>query len=419
MGLEAKVGIIGSPSSTGYQATTGVGFQPKLLLLWGVNRTSDGTQNSSVLGFGAAVSSSARAALSCATRNSVTDTDKFRRHSNTKCVSTMNILGATFEEADLVSFDSDGFTLNWTTVGSGAYWFGYLALGGDLLSAHLKEITSPTSTGTVGYTGIGFQPDALLSMTVGHSTAAPDTDSGANTIAIGFGTGPAQRAAAGFGSDTFDSANRTQVQTAFLRALDGGGSDELVADIDSLDADGYTLDWTTVDAAARYCWVLALKGGQYAVGNDEQKTSTGTRATTGIGFQPIALFAQSFNNVKNTSILANYRHSLGAASGPGERWSTWHGEKDGASTAVADRSNESDEFLQMITEGTPTINAEADLDSFDTDGFTLNWTTADAVVREFIFLAIGDADVSTDQAFQIAPAGLDPTGDQLIWELTP
>jgi hypothetical protein len=36
-----------------------------------------------------------------------------------------------------------------------------------------------------------------------------------------------------------------------------------------------------------------------------------------------------------------------------------------------------------------TTDAEADLNSFDADGFTLNWSTADATAREFIYLAFG------------------------------
>jgi hypothetical protein len=35
--------------------------------------------------------------------------------------------------------------------------------------------------------------------------------------------------------------------------------------------------------------------------------------------------------------------------------------------------------------------AEADLKSFDSDGYTLDWTKADAVAREFVYLALGVA----------------------------
>jgi hypothetical protein len=40
---------------------------------------------------------------------------------------------------------------------------------------------------------------------------------------------------------------------------------------------------------------------------------------------------------------------------------------------------------------TSTTDAEADLSSLDSDGFTLDWTTADAVAREFIFTAFGSS----------------------------
>jgi hypothetical protein len=39
--------------------------------------------------------------------------------------------------------------------------------------------------------------------------------------------------------------------------------------------------------------------------------------------------------------------------------------------------------------GNPTINAQADFVSFNSNGFTLNWTTADATARQILYWAIG------------------------------
>jgi hypothetical protein len=36
-----------------------------------------------------------------------------------------------------------------------------------------------------------------------------------------------------------------------------------------------------------------------------------------------------------------------------------------------------------------TVDAEADLNSFDADGYTLGWTTADATAREFVAVSMG------------------------------
>ena len=41
--------------------------------------------------------------------------------------------------------------------------------------------------------------------------------------------------------------------------------------------------------------------------------------------------------------------------------------------------------------GTPSTNAEADLTTLDSDGFTVNWTTADATAREFYYLLLGSS----------------------------
>jgi hypothetical protein len=52
----------------------------------------------------------------------------------------------------------------------------------------------------------------------------------------------------------------------------------------------------------------------------------------------------------------------------------------------------------MMTEAgaSPTVDAEADLDSFDADGFTLDWVAADATARELFVLALGDIDSGAD-----------------------
>jgi hypothetical protein len=38
---------------------------------------------------------------------------------------------------------------------------------------------------------------------------------------------------------------------------------------------------------------------------------------------------------------------------------------------------------------TPPLDAEADMASFGASGFTLNWTTNDAVASQICFLALG------------------------------
>jgi hypothetical protein len=57
------------------------------------------------------------------------------------------------------------------------------------------------------------------------------------------------------------------------------------ASLVSLDADGFTLNWTD-RAASDVFFVLSLKGGSYKLGFGDYKLTTGTEPYTGVGFQP-------------------------------------------------------------------------------------------------------------------------------------
>jgi hypothetical protein len=68
------------------------------------------------------------------------------------------------------------------------------------------------------------------------------------------------------------------------------------------------------------------------------------------------------------------------------------GETDNVSPTVASRNLDRTKLIKMMTEGaSPTVQAAADHVSFDSDGQTINWTTADATARQIIVLWIGNA----------------------------
>ena len=58
--MSVKVGSFAKRSGTGTQSVSGVGFQPKLVLFWMNDLTSDGNQCGGRYGFGAATSTSNR-----------------------------------------------------------------------------------------------------------------------------------------------------------------------------------------------------------------------------------------------------------------------------------------------------------------------------------------------------------------------
>lgn len=394
MGLDVKQGSFAARTgSTGTQSHT-IGFQAKIIFFYCDGQTSTGSSNYALLGFGVAYGTGANeeGMVACTSDTTVRANEPLRS-SVDNCISLRTITGATTVEAHLDSWDATSFTLNYTTVGS-ARRFYYLALGGSDLSVFLDQINSPTSvSSSEAYTGVGFQPKCILPF----SGASASTDELSCRMSIGAGTGASARWVSAI--STKDDANPTvvcsrQIETEVINNV-FDDADLLVADLVSLDSDGYTLDWSTVAGTSRRVTVVCLGGSaQFAVGTETAKiTTTGTKATTGVGFQPSAMLAVSQCAAASASIQSTYRYTIGAATSSTERGTVWVGNEDGQTSADASRRNVTTHMLTQYTENqtTPTADAEADLDSFDSDGFTLDWTTVDSTAREFGYLAIGVA----------------------------
>jgi len=116
-----KVGTITISSGTGTEAFTGVGFKPRLLLLYG---TVFGDSDSvATMVQGAATSSTAYAS---AIRIDSTDG---QRYDAAKLYVVLSDNNATVDaDGDLDSFDADGFTIDRTTSAGVSLTLGYIAI---------------------------------------------------------------------------------------------------------------------------------------------------------------------------------------------------------------------------------------------------------------------------------------------------
>jgi hypothetical protein len=299
----------------------------------------------------------------------------------TKCLKHVTG-GATSFAADFVSMDSDGFTVNFTTANATAYVVNYLALGGsDLTNAAIKAYTAPTSTGNEAQTGVGFQPSALICMIA-------DTFAGAHGgVSLGFGVSSTKR---GGSSCNYDGINGSRLQlTDKIVVVNKGSTIHRLADIVSLDADGFTLNWSNAPANPPTVYMLCLKGGNYSVGTFLQKTSTGSQSTTGVGFTPSGLFSSTIGSVVSASPVTSPGDLLSAAAASGASARAVFFYLSG-SNGVYDLDRAAF-YANYNDSASPTVVAKADLTSFDADGFTLNYSTADATAREVVFLAFGQA----------------------------
>lgn len=393
MSLFSKVGSFAANTSTGNQSITGLGFLPKVVIFLGNSQTADGTGADASSHFGVGISSSSRRAIASSTKDASAPFTVESGNRDDGCVFIVNA-GGTGCRADFVSQDSDGFTVNWATAPPSAYIVNYLALGGpDLTNVALGTFTPPAATGSQSITGVGFKPDAIFCFQGIDNGTIPSDDTASNYQShIGFGTSSSARGYAGWRGTGGSGAWHEQSTVKVLGAIGSAGI-FIEADLTSLDSDGFTLNYSTATAGSTGIFYLALKGALFSVGSFNQPTSTGNQANTGVGFRPSALLLLSDNDTSandNTSTV-NQRVSLGVASGSAARVALWRGLTDTTSPAVAKQNLDRTKIIKLETEAaTPTVNAAADLVSFDTSGFTLNWTTADATAREILYLAIGE-----------------------------
>ena len=142
----------------------------------------------------------------------------------------------------------------------------------------------------------------------------------------------------------------------------------------------------------------AVAGVDFKVGTFTKKTDgTGTQEITGVGFTPKALilFSSQTTSTEDT-IAVDLEAAFGFSDGTTEKC-IWTGSEDGVGTSDADRIGVSAKILNIrnINSGTSgALLAECDLDSFDADGFTLDWTTNDATAFHIKYIAIGGDDVT-------------------------
>ena len=395
MALSAYVGTFAQPTATGTAGVTGVGFQPKALLFWGNNQTASGTSSSTYEAMGMATGTVSEGYFSNYSPNAVGSVTSRRNYSTTNCYGVSSTVGTAVAQADFVSFDSDGFLLNWNRADANARVVNFLALGGDdLTNANVIGITSATIASTVSYTGVGFQPDFLCFLTTVQTSASTTTFS---VPSVGFSNGTGNitltKSVPVEGGGPVGgklSNNRSVITTS-------GTANFIEGSITSLNSDGFSISWNPTGTTGRLYSVLCLKGGQYVIGTAAQLTSNGTQDLTGFGFQPKAALLLGNNSQTINTNVSTSRFSFGGFSGTSIQASMWSGDGDTGVLSISNSNLETTHAISMFTEGTlgPALNSQADFVSFDSDGVSLNWTTTDATARLFGYVAFGDTPAGT------------------------
>lgn len=262
---DVKVGEFSSDTGTGNQAVTGVGFLGEYISLMSASNTvTTMTQTHARIGFGQAISSSARNAWGFMLRDDQNANKDSDVQLTDACLATLEAggmdSGQIDGEWDFVSFDADGFTLNVVNAPDNADKIFYAVINGG--EYDVGSFNQPTSTGTDTVT-VGFRPREIsLSSWNKVADTVPAQDTSPIKGSYGSGTASAE------GGIWFEHDNKgdgigqdEDVNTytdKIIKLATAVSTIDAEADFDSTTATAFVLDWTTADATAREILYFAI-----------------------------------------------------------------------------------------------------------------------------------------------------------------
>jgi hypothetical protein len=130
--------------------------------------------------------------------------------------------------------------------------------------AHVGTSLSPTATGNRAVAGVGFTPKAVMPFGGGPTADGTVIQS---ILGFGAGTSPSSRASVGVISVnglTTSSTERRHANNSIV-GMPTSGANHLVADLNALGSDGFTLNWSTVQATERILNHICLGGADLEV----------------------------------------------------------------------------------------------------------------------------------------------------------
>jgi hypothetical protein len=404
--MACKVGSFAKSTgaATVAQAVTGVGFQPWAVILWTVGATSADTWTD---GYLAAYGFAGRKAAGTITQGSCAwasqdnqGTSNCSQRAATKALTIVQWDETLLAECDLASFDSDGFTLSWTTNDAAAYIINYMALGGvSMTNAAVLPWAFPASTGAFSVTGAGATPDCVLHTWIGAAGSLPVTAAG---IRGGIGAmDTAKQWHQYWSSRDAQGSNVTYQHASASFAIYAASISSGILDLDaaytSMDADGFTCAVSHA-GANEVGYSLCLTGGSYYVG-DVILSATGTApvdtAITAVAFLPDALLvAPGYNAGSGTNNCAgDCGPCLGATDGTNERAAIFVDDNGADTSNTAGLASATNLYLSD-SNADQTTGAEGDIKSFDATGFTVTRTKLEALYTPY-FACNGGAIPST------------------------
>lgn len=368
-----------APISSGDQVITGVGFQPKALIVWTVDADSVGLSTGRAnFGIGFCDSALGQGNVSSIYADTANPDDNGRGQ-DAYAFGQMadNIQWRALGE--VTALGADGFTINWVDPPLDTSTFHVLCLGGDGINATKYLNPQIPGTGVQGYTGAGFEPNALL-LACGHLTYV---GRGGNAL-VSLMMADADTA---YGLSWGLRDNVSPVVAVPYHGEDhavatahvfGGSAPINRAEFVSLDSDGFSLEHFS-GGTNEYLHALLIDAdsvdmaiGTTPAADGEEELSVGFVPGAGLFLAP----RETADDAVGSNIPADVAIAFGAFDDDGDGMAAGFSLEDGVATSSVDR-NQTDKAAMVFDKASDTY-VDGDVAALSTSGLTVDWTGTDA-----------------------------------------
>lgn len=386
-------------TTTGQQVIdTGTAVEGKAVICWTTGRTSNGTGGGiDSASLGAAVSATKRGCISWGMEDALAATNA-ASDINARLLRGHHGGGASRYIVDFVSFGTAGdagkFTINVVNqAGANPHIINYIFIGGSDVAADLVQYAAKTgSTGNRDDTGASLGgdgvPDAALSF--GAAKTALNSVQIHASNWIGFAGSSTKRWAMAWGEADNVSAGNVKHYHSNAKCIAGLGTNgtalDYLADHVAFINGGQTLNWTDFAGQASIYFSLYFKGGSWDAGNFAAPTGGGTPQSQEIPTEAAVegvAFASACQATAMDTLGDEHGFMFGAGRNLGsveEIVAVTKGEN-----VINTDENAGQSATKCISILNPTVVAEADYSTQDSDSFAISWTTIDASNAHKIF----------------------------------
>ena len=301
--------------------------------------------------------------------------------------------GAFTSEDDNVQETEENVAINWDAASDTGDLFPFLALGGDVRAA-AGFSQFPDSSGLT-ISGLSFEPQLVIYAHNGWGTGT-HTPGG---IGEGYATAYGAFDDAGNGFQVLGTGIYLDNSEPNSKIFRSGGpfyydlqdGTVWVCDTRSFNSDGFDLTVTSGDPTDEWIAWLAIRCESEAprCGIYIAPTSTGLDQIS-LPWRPSGLLTMSVGSPNNDTVEDDYNIMLGVASSSpvassSEGWVVQWVHPPGQDSRAQMQQGPVISFLD--DDNGWGIKAEATVDSWDSDGVTLDWTTADSTARRVGYVA--------------------------------